>query len=700
MAKPQRPGTLRVRRPRKPHLPPTLLDISLSGTAPLVGQSSNWVVTARYSGPSFVDVTAGSTLASTNNSIATWTAQGRLSALAAGPVTITAGYAGQTVSQDLIIQNAPPPPPPPPPITLISLTLTALTSVPSIGGLQNYKVTGLFSDNNSQDLTSQVTYISSVPAVAAWLSNGVLQALSGGTTVLTARFQGQDSNPITINIASPPPPPPVITLSQLRLNPPVAANPAIGSTVKYTVTGIMSDNSLQDWTALVVYHTGNAGIANWTNPLGTLLGVSAGTANIYVDAVVTINNAPVTRTSPILTVTVPVTPTPPPPTVGGRTFFCATNGNDGVTPGQAQNIATPKKTIPNAQALLAPNDQLLVRGGTYIEPLIDGIASGTSWANKVRVANYPGEPVIVKPTGATFWALKLARGQKYIEYDGIGFDGRTITNPDTVIRLWNNAEPGGADPSFIRIMNAPVTARDSHRNASGNIYCAANDSEFLSLIITGTDGYGLYLGCSRFLVDHCDISRVNSAAVHIYSQVITPINGIVRNSKFHDITQSDFFGSPDNRFYPILSSGNNHQYYNNLIWNNGKVGGNASNAAVFIFSGNGAKIWNSTLVSNIMNGVFITSGLIGVEVRNDIIYQNTGSTIVGTPGTQSNNLTTNPLFVNAAIFDYRIQAGSAARNAGVTIITAPPFPPFTTDIAGTPRPKGAAWDIGAYEFIE
>jgi hypothetical protein len=60
--------------------------------------------------------------------------------------------------------------------------------------------------------------------------------------------------------------------------------------------------------------------------------------------------------------------------------------------------------------------------------------------------------------------------------------------------------------------------------------------------------------------------------------------------------------------------------------------------------------------------------------------------------TASNTLLTDPLFRNAAGFDFRLLGNSPCINSGVaTGITA-------TDITGRPRVRGTAVDRGAYEF--
>ena len=48
--------------------------------------------------------------------------------------------------------------------------------------------------------------------------------------------------------------------------------------------------------------------------------------------------------------------------------------------------------------------------------------------------------------------------------------------------------------------------------------------------------------------------------------------------------------------------------------------------------------------------------------------------------------------VNAAAFDFRLVAGAKSIDSGESLSSF-----FTTDIVGTTRPQGTAWDIGAYE---
>lgn len=113
-------------------------------------------------------------------------------------------------------------------------------------------------------------------------------------------------------------------------------------------------------------------------------------------------------------------------------------------------------------------------------------------------------------------------------------------------------------------------------------------------------------------------------------------------------------------------------------------------------------IANSTGVSR--NNIHLNLGFMGfngvgcqeedtssVTYSNNLVYDpaRTYDCTGGGSGTLCN---VNPQFVNAPSGNYQLQSTSPAINAGTTVAF------VTTDKAGTTRPQGAAYDMGAFEF--
>src|SRR4029077_16586134 len=67
---------------------------------------------------------------------------------------------------------------------LTSIAVTPANPAVGIGGTQQFTATGTYSDQSTQDLTSQVTWTSSSPAVATINGTGRATAASQGTTTI------------------------------------------------------------------------------------------------------------------------------------------------------------------------------------------------------------------------------------------------------------------------------------------------------------------------------------------------------------------------------------------------------------------------------------------------------------------------------------------------------------------------------------
>lgn len=395
--------------------------------------------------------------------------------------------------------------------------------------------------------------------------------------------------------------------------------------------------------------------------------------------------------------------------VHAATYYVATTGDNARSCATASVIGTPKLTVVNGITCLSAGDTLLVRAGTYAEA-ISTVPSGTSWANTVRVANYPGETVWLAPTTGVGGndVIWLDGAFQYIEFDGINVDGTVMATKGQPIWFSTN---NSNNPHHIRFQNAEVIA--GAQGGGGAIALgghtligATGGHEIINVTIHGGGlpglcgfecaSYGVYIEGPNMLVENCNIYDTSGAFIQIYNAAgDPPDNAIIRNNRLHTLTD---MGDATQVYGIIVSGADDTQIYNNIISGIaiGNVGG--GNAAIAI-GGSSLRtiVWNNTIADNRSYGVLIDAGSNNGQVRNTISYANGTNVITdnATGTTKDHNLDdgTNPLFVNAAGEDYRLQSTSPARDTGATIAT------VTDDFAGTPRPQGLIYDIGAYEFF-
>ncbi len=177
----------------------TLTSIALSPSSPSVplGKSEQFTATGQYTDGSKmvltdqVDWMSSSTTVAIISNVAG--SQGLAGTIGQGPTTITAALGG-VIGSDLLTVTAP---------ALVTINVTPSDpSFPQGSMNQSFTATGLDTDSSTQDLTNQVTWTSSAPAVASITSAGVVSALETGSTVITAT-DGAVSGSTTVTVVTP-----------------------------------------------------------------------------------------------------------------------------------------------------------------------------------------------------------------------------------------------------------------------------------------------------------------------------------------------------------------------------------------------------------------------------------------------------------------------------------------------------------------
>jgi len=277
--------------------PAVLKQIQVTPTNPNLprGASVQLTATGLYSDNSTADLTAQVSWSSSSNAVATVSATGVSTALTVGTATITATsgvVAGTTAIQ---VTNA----------TLKAIEVTPQgRTIPQNFTLQ-FTATGVYTDDSTHNITSQVTWSSSKAAVASVSASGLATAIAAGTTVISASLgntaSGADSATLTVS---------TVALTSVTITP-TAPNVPLGTTQQLTATGNLSDTSTMDLSTLVTWASSKNTVATVSNASGSnglATPVALGVTNITA-AFGPITSAPDPLTvTPAALVSIAVTP--------------------------------------------------------------------------------------------------------------------------------------------------------------------------------------------------------------------------------------------------------------------------------------------------------------------------------------------------------------------------------------------------------
>ena len=274
----------------------TLTTITLTGTqgskTPLApptlaaGTTDQVYATGTYSNGSTQDITTTATWASSSANATV--AKGLITAVTAGTATISASLSGISSNSVTATITA---------ATLQSISITPGTATVAAGNSQQFTATGTYSNNTTQNITSQVAWTSSNTGVtinAAGLATTTDAAINQTANISASMSGVTAATPAVLTVG----PAALVSLAVTPANPSIAD----GTTETFTATGTYSDTTTQNLTSTVTWSATTAsggGAATFTANVAKA--TAAGTVTITATSGTIKGSTTLTVTAPVLT---------------------------------------------------------------------------------------------------------------------------------------------------------------------------------------------------------------------------------------------------------------------------------------------------------------------------------------------------------------------------------------------------------------
>ena len=384
---------------------PVLVSLGVSPANPSIaaGTTQQFTAAGTYSDGSRHDVTAAvtwaslpMTVANISNAVGT---QGLATGLIQGTSTISAISGAISGSTSLKVGLP----------LLVSIAVTPANPFRPLGTMPRFTATGTYSDGSTLDLSTSVTWDSSMPTVAT-ISNdsgtqGVANTTATGTTSITATL-GSVSGTTIVTVTP-------AALATITLTPALPSI-ALGQVQPITATGIFTDGSLQDITQSVQWSSSLptvAAVSNVANSQGLATGLATGASNITAGLGSVSATTTLTVTAALL---VSLNVTPADSTVGndsGEQLAAIGTYTDGST----QNLTTSVSWSSDRTDIATVGATGLVTAVASGETIISALSGTTvgsttltvSSSSLVLIAVTPANPSIALGTGQQFAAVGL-----------------------------------------------------------------------------------------------------------------------------------------------------------------------------------------------------------------------------------------------------------------------------------------------------
>jgi YVTN family beta-propeller protein len=463
----------------------TLVSVAISPANPTIaaGATQQFAALGTLSdGTTDRDVTSLVTWSSADPAIVTITGGGTATGVSPGSTSISATFGSATQSTVVTVQGP------------ATIAVTPANASAVAGSTQQFTATGNFADGSTRDLTTLVTWSSSLPSVAtvsnAAGSKGLVAALGNGTSDITATL-GLAPGPVVQGSTSLT----VRALSSLAITP---ANPSvkIGSSLRLAATGTFSDSTTQDLANSATWTSSAPAIATVSDVAGSKGLVSAkalGSATITATfggqsattQVTVASTGPVASTSRAFVTnfgsgTLSVLDTDSNTvltniTVGAGPQGVAVNPSTSLAYVANSNSGTVSVVDISSNAVLAT---VQVGGGPWgvaLDPAANRAYIANSLSGTVSVLNTTTNTVVVTVSvGATprGIAVDQSTGQVYVA----NFGSNTVSVIDSASNTVTDTVDAGAGPVDVAV-----------NSATGRVYVANSFGTALSVLSTATN---------------------------------------------------------------------------------------------------------------------------------------------------------------------------------------------------------------------
>lgn len=411
------------------------------------------------------------------------------------------------------------------------------------------------------------------------------------------------------------------------------------------------------------------------------------------------------------------------PGSAARTGTIAVNGNDSgmtftVVPGRIVFVSSAAALQPAIDAM-APGDHVVIRGGTYspVHPNYQSFFSiahiGGTAAAPIVVMGYPGETVLFSRTTQTRGIHSWDSAGHFV-IANLHVNGRGSTAGAISLT------PGTVN---VRVVNNEVTGYFDNGGGSAAIDGSGRQYRILGNHVHDNAGSKLYHALyfdARSTSDDIEIAynhihhQGGGRGIQIYGDTGTLIKNVrVHHNVIHDIALDGILFGDD------TSVG--MKAYNNVVYRTANPAlrgrtndeGDSGRCIRFNDAATEAEVYNNTFVDCDVDGS-VDSAAIEFQAARSVVFRNniivSGRYSIGTPPAtrtishnlwsgggaipswSTNSISANPAFVDTSVKNYRLNSGSAAIDAGVSLSGI-----VIDDLDGNMRPQGGAYDIGAFE---